>query len=246
MGRVRALACAILFLTRIPLPRLTLTPQHVRDSAAYFAWVGGLLALLLFGASLLFAPFGPRFAALLLVSLWVLLTGGLHLDGLADTVDGLSGGRGDRARALAIMRDSRIGAHGALALVLIVSLKWAALERTLELDRASWLIAPVIARFACTLFIVGMPYARAQGLASAYAGASAPRALAIGALALALACALLGFEGALVALLGFCATLPLIIAARRALGGLTGDVYGAAIELTELAVLLASALPRLR
>jgi len=243
---MRPLACALLFLTRIPLPAWTLSERDFAASPAYFAWVGGLLAALLYGATLLFAPFGPRLGALLLIALWVMITGGLHLDGLADTVDGLSGGRGDRTRALTIMRDSRIGAHGALALVLVLMLKWAALERALELGRLSWLVAPVIARFACTLFIARIPYAREQGLASPFVGATGARALLIGLAAVALTCALLGLGGLLVAVLAVLAVLPFVMRARRALGGLTGDVYGAAIELCELGALLAAALPRLR
>jgi adenosylcobinamide-GDP ribazoletransferase len=116
---LRALACAILFLTRIPLPRFTLDASDFARSSGFFAWVGALLAALLWIASALLTPaLGARLSALLLIVLWVAITGGLHLDGLADTVDGVSGGRSERARTLEIMRDSRIGSHGAVALVL--------------------------------------------------------------------------------------------------------------------------------
>lgn len=240
---MRALACAILFLTRIPLPQLTLSQADVRDSPAYFAWVGALFSLVLFASARLFSPLGDRLAAGLVVALWIAISGGLHLDGLADTVDGLSGGRGDRERALAIMRDSRIGAHGALALVVVVLLKWAALERALELSSSAWLVAPVVARFVCTLSIARFPYARAEGLASPFVGAVGARALAIGAVALALACAWLGLWALGASLLGVLAVAPFVWRAQRTLGGLTGDVYGALIELTELAVLLASVVP---
>lgn len=240
---MRAFACAVLFLTRIPLPQLSLSARDVAHSPAYFAWVGVLMALLLAGAAWLLTPLGPRLASLLLVVLWILLSGGLHLDGLADTVDGLSGGRGDRQRALTIMRDSRIGAHGALALVLLVLLKWAALEQALELARPSWLVAPVVARFSCTAWIAWLPYARSEGLASPYVGAVGARALAIGAAAVLLACVVLGPSALLVSLAGSAATSLFVWRAARLLGGLTGDVYGAAIELAELGVLLAVAVP---
>lgn len=243
---MRALACAILFLTRIPLPQLALSERDFRDSPAWFGWVGALIALLLAASELLFRPFGDRLAALLLVALWILVTGGLHLDGLADTVDGLSGGRGDRSRALAIMRDSRIGAHGALALVLVVALKWAALERALGTGGHSWLIAPVVARYACTAFIALLPYAREQGLGSPFRDVPRARALVVGALALGLGALLLGGAALIAASIGVVATLPFVLRARRALDGLTGDVYGAAIEGVELATLLAAALPSLR
>jgi adenosylcobinamide-GDP ribazoletransferase len=242
---VRALACAILFLTRIPLPQLTLSEDDFRASPAYFAWVGALIALLLALTAPLFAPFSSRVAALLAIVLWILVTGGLHLDGLADTIDGLSGGRGDRARALAIMRDSRIGSHGALALVLVVALKWAALDRALELERTSYLVAPIVARFGCTLLIARLPYARSEGLGSPFVGATGARALAIGVLPLLLAVVLLGWGALVASVVGVLVVAPLVLRALRTLGGLTGDVYGAAIELTEVGVLLASALPSL-
>lgn len=240
---MRAFACAVLFLTRIPLPQLALSARDVAQSPAYFAWVGVLLSLLLAAAAWLLTPLSPRLAALLLIVLWIVLSGGLHLDGLADTVDGLSGGRGDRLRALAIMRDSRIGAHGALALVLLVLLKWAALEQALALERLSWLVAPVVARFSCTAWIAWLPYARTEGLASPYVGAVGTRALVIGAGAVLLACVVLGGSALGASLLGIALATLFVWRASRTLGGLTGDVYGAAIEVTELGVLLACALP---
>jgi len=243
MAPMRALACAILFLTRIPLPRMSLDARDIAESAGYFAWVGLLIAALLGLASVAALPlFGARLGALVVVALWVAVTGGLHLDGLADAIDGLSGGRGERERTLAIMRDSRIGSHGAVALLLVVLLKWAALERALPLA-SGWLMAPVAARYAATLLIARFPYARAAGLGSPFVGADHRRALVIGAGAPLLAAVVLGpwsLGLLLVALIG-----ALLVALRmaRLLGGLTGDVYGAAIEVAEVcALLLAPAL----
>src|SRR4051812_38621268 len=108
----RELVCAVGFLTRLPVPSVALRDEDVARSAGYFAWVGLLISGLLWGASLVLSGLGARVAAIALVALWAIVTGALHLDGLADTVDGLSGGRGDRTRTLEIMKDSRIGAHG--------------------------------------------------------------------------------------------------------------------------------------
>jgi adenosylcobinamide-GDP ribazoletransferase len=236
---LRALACSVLFLTRIPLPRLTLDASDFARSSGFFAWVGALIALLLWGASLLFVPaLGARLAALSLIALWVAITGGLHLDGLADLTDGLSGGRGERARTLEIMRDSRIGAHGAVALALVLMLKWAALERALELGALGWTIAPVVGRFAATLCIASFPYAREAGLGSPFVGSAKAPALALGLLPLALVVYLLGPATLVPAALGLACALLLALRCQRLLSGLTGDVYGAAIELAELAVLL--------
>lgn len=237
---LRSLACAVLFLTRIPLPRLTLEQRDFARSSGFFAWVGALIALLLWlSAKLLVPALGARLAALMVVALWVLITGGLHLDGLADTVDGLSGGRGERARTLEIMRDSRIGSHGALALVLLLALKWAALERVFELGRATWLLAPLVARLLCTLLVTRFPYVRERGLGSPFVGAEARPALLLGVAPLLLALALLGLSGVLPTLIGALAGLAFALRMHALLGGLTGDVYGAAVELSELALLLA-------
>jgi len=240
---LRPLACAVLFLTRFPLPRLALSAQDFARSAGWFAWVGALVAVPVWAGSLLSPTLGVHLASLIALVLWVLSTGGLHLDGLADSVDGLSGGRGERERTLAIMRDSRIGAHGALALTLLLMLKWAALEQALTLGSASWLIAPVAARFAVTLLIAWFPYARTEGLGGPFVGLVRGRALALGALAVLLSALLLGPPAWLSVAAAFVVALLFAWYVSRRLGGLTGDSYGAAIELSELgAVLAASAL----
>lgn len=237
---LRALACAIVFLTRIPLPRLQLDGRDFARSAGFFALVGGLVALPVWGASSLQPQLGARLAALLSLTVWVLITGGLHLDGLADTVDGLSGGHGERARTLTIMKDSRIGAHGALALLLVLLLKGAALERALELGQRGWLIAPVAARFAVTLLVALFPYARSEGLGSPFVGVVRLPAVLLGASTLALGMVLLGPSSWLPAAAALLMALLVALRVRRLLGGLTGDVYGAALELAELAALLAA------
>ena len=241
---LRPLAGAVLFLTRIPLPALTLDERDIARSAGYFAWVGALIALCLWGCSFATPWVGPRLGALLVVTVWVLLTGGLHLDGLADSVDGLSGGRGERERTLSIMRDSRIGAHGALALVLLLLLKAAALERALTLHTVAWLMAPVAARFACTLLMARFPYARAEGLGAPFVDSVRWPSLSIGMLAVSLAGFCLGPGSVLLAALAIAAALLLGFRLNKRLGGLTGDVYGAAIELAELTALLAAAVSR--
>jgi adenosylcobinamide-GDP ribazoletransferase len=236
---LRAFLCALGFLTRLPAPHGTLSDQDVARSAGFFAWVGGIIALVLWAATWALSPLGPRLAALLVVALWALLSGALHLDGLADTFDGLGGGRGDRARMLDIMRDSRIGAHGAAALVLVLGLKWAALERVLELGHGAWLAAPVVARLVATVLLATFPYARSEGLGSAFAGRVGAREVLVGALGLAPLAWLLSLDFALAALVGVALAVLLALRMHRLLGGLTGDVHGAAIELCETAMLVA-------
>jgi adenosylcobinamide-GDP ribazoletransferase len=193
--------------------------------------------------------------AVVLVALLAMLSGGLHLDGLADTFDGLGGGRGDRARMLEIMRDSHIGAHGAAALVLALAAKIFALQELLARGgggdasaNASTLwplfAAPVFARWAVVPLMVFFRYARPVGLGSAFR-AHGRAALVAGAtllpLGLTVGTAVAGVAGVPTLAAGaaaLAAALLLGVALNRRLDGLTGDVYGAAIELAEVAFLV--------
>jgi adenosylcobinamide-GDP ribazoletransferase len=182
--------------------------------------------------------FPPLLAALLTVTCWKLVTGGLHLDGLADCVDGI-GGR-DPEHRLAIMRDSRIGAMGAVGLILFLLLEIAAVSELPDAVRAHALLAaPVIARAMPALLGRLLPPARREGLGAAFQ-ASLPRSAAPLALAVALAVATLALGGAGVVAVAVASGLCLLIGrvVARRLGGITGDVFGASIETAELAALL--------
>ena len=238
---LRPLFCAVGFLTRLPVPHVALADRDVARSAGFFAWVGLGIGGLMWALSLGLTRLGTVLSALLLVTVWAWVTGGLHLDGLADTVDGLSGGRGDRARTLEIMRDSRIGSHGATALVLGLALKCAALWRARELGVDAVWFVPAVARFGCTVLLASFPYARAQGLGSAFAGQVGVLEVLLGLVAVLTPVALLqgGVAGYGVgATVGILCALGLALRVQQRLGGLTGDVHGAAIEVCEIGMLL--------
>jgi adenosylcobinamide-GDP ribazoletransferase len=235
---LRPFLCATSFLTRIPVPGGAFSEAEVARAAGFFAWVGALIGALLWALALLTPYLGERLTALLLVAFWAALTGGLHLDGLADSVDGLSGGRGNAARTLEIMRDSRIGAHGALALVLVVLLKAYALERLLALGATGLWLAPVLARCVCTGLIAGFPYAREDGLGAAFRKRVGLWDVALGVAPLAGAMWLAWPSAIWGVAAGAAVALCVALRFRRLLSGLTGDVYGAAIELCEAACLL--------
>jgi adenosylcobinamide-GDP ribazoletransferase len=243
---MRPLVAAFAFLTRIPVWAGPLRDADLGRSVSFFPLVGLVLGLVLTGlGALLAGALEPALAATLLVALLAGLTGGLHLDGLADVFDALGGGRGDRKRMLDIMRDSRIGAHGAAALALLLLAKVFAVAQLLERrDLPALLAFPAVGRWAVTPSIVFFPYARAEGLGRAFSGEAGPRqvaassAIVLGVLVALGPRLLVPAAGALVV-----ATL-LALWLRQRLGGLTGDVYGAAIEVAELTMLtLAGALP---
>jgi adenosylcobinamide-GDP ribazoletransferase len=244
MQALASLRIAIGFLTRFPVGS---APHDAADFGRALGWfpvVGaGIGASLLAAAWLLHGILPASLVAVCTVAAWAWLSGGLHLDGFCDLVDGLSGGRGDRERTLAVMRDSHIGAHGASALCLLLIGKTAALLELLAIGGAGLLIACAsMARFAAVMLILLFPYARGQGLGSAFHRDARHLHLLLGALALGLV--LIGSGGASVipAASGLSAALLLGYWLRRRLGGLTGDVYGAAIELAELVFLMAACL----
>ena len=237
---LRTLVVAITFLTRVPI-----TLREVRDAdfghaVAWFPLVGLMLGAVLAGAA--HAGRGHvsiELLALGLVTLLAVLTGGLHLDGIADVFDGLAGGRGDRERTLALMRDSRIGAFGAAALTLVLLAK---LLSIVELERRdmTWalLAFPVAARFAVCPLVVCFPYARKDGLGKAFNGHARLAHLVIATCTTSAVLALAGPHALAPALAAFATAIALAVWLQRRLGGLTGDVYGAAIELAELAFLI--------
>lgn len=183
--------------------------------------------------------------------LWVLLTGGLHWDGLADIADGLGGGR-DPASRLEIMKDSRIGAFGALALICGLVLKGVFL-RLLFSQYGSFLpllgiliLIGSTARGGQVLGIFLFPYARKEGMGRFFKERTGTRhLLAAVATVLLLATGLYGVVGGLIALGGLAAAVVAGLCLSAPLGGLTGDAYGALTEGGEILLLLAvTALPR--
>jgi adenosylcobinamide-GDP ribazoletransferase len=199
--------------------------------------VGGAGALAYAAALGLKLP--STLAAALALSATLLVTGCLHEDGLADTADGLGGGR-DRARKLEIMRDSRLGTYGACALAISLLLRWAALAALASpVPVAPALIAAhVSARAALPVFMHFVPPARLDGL-SAQAGQPGPRAAAVAAaLGVVTLLTALGLIAAMIGLIvAACAGLLMARLTMRQIGGQTGDVLGAVEQIIEIAIL---------
>ena len=194
---------------------------------------------------------GPRrlLGAALAVGLTALLTGGLHLDGLADTADGL-GSRRAPAGALAIMRRSDVGPMGVAALVLVLLIQVTALAAVPDGAAASLVLAEVTGRVAVVV-ATGSPAARPGGFGALVAGQTSPlaRTLIVALLGCVIVVAGLASDGAGLAVRGLVAALIGLLAggllqlvARRRLGGMTGDVFGAIVEVSAAAVLVACVL----
>ncbi|NTV50786.1 MAG: adenosylcobinamide-GDP ribazoletransferase [Geobacteraceae bacterium] len=247
---MRLLLIAFQFLTIIPLPfGFRCEKEDLGRSTAFFPAVGFVIGGLLVACNWLFSPWiVSQLCDALLIALLTLITGALHLDGLADVCDGLAA-RGGRERFLAVMKDSQVGAVGAVGLVLGILLKWQALVAVPpELKWQTLLLFPALARFCQVLTMTGARHARQDGLGAAFAqGTGAVPLFFAFATVVFAAFYLLGPKG-LVPLVAVCLlTLSGRLFFQRKLGGLTGDTIGCISELNEiLALIVISALPLIR
>jgi adenosylcobinamide-GDP ribazoletransferase len=230
---------SLVLLTQLPVP----PGGEPRGAAAAWAWpvAGAAVGLIAAASAALALALGlpATVAAAVALAAQALVTGGLHEDGLADSADGLWGGP-TRERRLEIMKDSRIGSYGALALGLTLLLRWSALAAMLA-NGPAWgalLAVAALSRWPMAWLLAALPPAREGGLAR-FVGRPAAATLALGA-GMALALAILGGGAA-----GLAAALAVLGTAlawtgfvRARLGGQTGDTCGAAQQLSEIAALL--------
>jgi len=254
---MRPFFIALQFLTRIPV-RLKDNPNEKQTAASqlYYPLIGlliGVLLILLAWVSQWVLPDVPTMlrAAIILTG-WVLISGGLHLDGLADSADAWAGGLGDRDKTLAIMKDPACGPAGVVSIVLLLLLKFAALHALLEASASASMpnlpllvivIAPMLARTVPSLLFLTTPYVRQHGLGSALVTGLPRRGLVFVIAAVVVSVLLLAGSMGLWLVL---AVLIVFVLARRLMiqriGGVTGDVAGALIEITEVSVLVCALL----
>ncbi|MES2815421.1 MAG: adenosylcobinamide-GDP ribazoletransferase [Pseudomonadota bacterium] len=235
------LLSAFALLSRLPLP-----DHQPTGAASAWAWplVGAVLGAL--GAALasgaLWLGVTPGVTAVLVLALTAMLTGGLHEDGLSDTADGLYGGW-TKARRLEIMKDSRVGSYGVLALVLVTLARWSALTAVLVYGQsggdhwAALIATGALSRAPMALVMSLLPNARGEGLSHATGRPTAATALASLALAAGIAVVLTGWTAVPLVFATLTAALLLAFLALRKIGGQTGDILGATQQLAEVACL---------
>jgi adenosylcobinamide-GDP ribazoletransferase len=234
-----AFLAALQFLTVMPpLVRRPFTPGELGRAVGWFPLVGLLLGGILAGANLaLGLLFPPGVTAALILAMWVLATGALHLDGFLDSCDGLFGGQMIEAR-LRIMRDERAGAFAVIGGMLLLLLKYACIASLADLTVAL-VLAPTLGRWGMAVAVVGFPYARPEGLGRALKDHAGWRQLIVATVVAAAASALAAEWLGMVALaVAGATTWAFTMFALGRLGGLTGDIYGALCELSETVVLL--------
>ena len=261
MRQLRQLVLAISFLTRLPVPSIGSAEHELGASTWAFPLagllVGGISGLVYRGAAfLVWAGAGSKgtpgeiapvlgaslLGAALSLAANALVTGGLHLDGLADVADGLAGGR-NAEESLEIMRDSRIGSMGALWLTIDLLARYALLVVSGQERALKWLvISAATGRLAQVFAIVAFPYVRPTGLGKAFKDAARPVHLLVATMVTITAAVWVGTRGIVAAATGVLAGMVIAVCLRRRLGGLTGDAYGAINEMVEIVVLFGGAL----
>lgn len=232
---------AVQFLTIVTVKKDHKTDENeLAESMVYFPIVGfGLGCILVYADKGLLWLLPHSIANALLIVIAVVITRALHIDGLADTLDGLMGGY-DRKSRLHIMKDSRLGTAGAIGIVFLLLVKYAALNNLFSGEKvAALLVAPVLARWSQTLMVFRADYGREQGMGSAFVGHLRGSGLiAASVVAIGLAGWVSGTSAFYLVTTVVLFTLLSRWYFMRKLGGVTGDTIGAVSELNEVLVLL--------
>jgi len=240
---------AVQFLTCIPV-RLDPAPvgREVGLSLLWYPPVGLLIGVIVWVTAILFSQLATLLAAALVLAVWLLLTGVLHLEGFADVADAWVGGHGDRERTLAIMKDTHVGPVAVAAVVCLLLIKFSALAALLARGTVSWtnlhfacgcIVPPLLARTAVPLLFAHTTYVRAQGIGAdlaEYQSRIGGRCVtACTALAVVAAWGLTGLLASTAAAVVYLLMRGAFI---RRLGGITGDCIGAMIEVIEALTLV--------
>ncbi len=239
---MKAMLSAISTLTIIPLARYTTIREDELNAALrYFPLCGLMIGAILFASAQSLRPFlSPLPLAALLLVFSVLITGGLHLDGLADLSDGLGAG-GDSKRILAVMKESQVGAFGVIALVLVLILKFALFHEVLSNGRLNaFLIMGLFSRWAMVLAAFIGKYPRTEGTGKPFIGQCRKNHVLIAtALTLFLAIYILNTPALGILVLVTAWVFLFVHFLNKKIGGLTGDGLGALNEHIEVLVLFA-------
>lgn len=239
------------FMTRVPMPDVKFSSQDLGKSMKYFPVVGLVIGVILYlvarGVALVTGSSFPFLLSVFVLLLEVLMTGGLHLDGLADTFDGMFSYR-SKQKILEIMKDSRLGTNGALALVFYFLLKWSVFAELFyklgKNDFAIFLVTmPIVARLGSVIHCAYFPYARGTGMGKTFVDNTTKKDLGISILITTVMLAVLWSSCKEFSMVLALTIATLILASfqfffgkvvEHRIGGITGDTLGAVVELSEV------------
>lgn len=236
---------AVQFLTSIPILLKEIpTKEQNAISVLFYPIIGLIIGAILYILARVLLPLPVILSSALILSLWVYLTGGLHLDGLADSGDAWVGGYGDKERTLSVMKDPNCGAMGVITLIVCLLLKFSLIYSLLSLNHLLFIFVPMIGRLSVLWLFLKLPYVRAKGL-----GSDMSQYLSKKILVSILIFYMILISGVLITInhqLALAIFMGMIIFLmiymkkwRNRIGGMTGDVIGGAIELSEIVVMMA-------
>lgn len=238
---MKGFIAAVQFLTIVPLLKgFRATDETLGNSVAYFPLVGLLIGILLFLCNELLGLFLPiHVGCILIIALLIILTGAIHLDGFVDTLDGLAGGR-KRERVLEIMRDSRIGAIGVIGVIVLLLIKYLSLVNLPgEFLWKALILMPVVGRWSMAQLCYSSRYARENGIGRPFVNPGSKKGGIFAAiLTLLVLTVLLGLKGIGIGILLTLFTHGFKAFFHHKIGGVTGDIIGAANELNEVLFLI--------
>ncbi len=232
---MNSIIAAISFLTIVPIKNFKINNEIFRNSLKFFPLVGLILGLIFYLVTLL--PLNFEIIALLITLCWIVITGGFHLDGVADLFDAL-GSLKDRAKAIEIMKDSRVGAMGVISIVLVILSKFILIKNMLIINPFFLILPPVAGRFAINFLSWKIDYAKEEGLGKSIVEYTDDFTFIFSLI----------FTGVLFIMVNIKLILLFIdlifflyfasIFFKRKFGGVTGDILGCMVEISEVFILI--------
>ena len=236
---IKQLIILIQFMTRIPVfVNVEYDEEKLGKSIKYFPLVGAIIGIFLYGINILAGKIteNRQIAAIIIIIAEIFITGLIHIDGLADTADGLFS-YAEKEKILEIMKDSRVGTNGAVALILYFMTKVILLS---EIRPEYIILYPVISRLSTSINAGLGEYARKNGMSNGIIGKNGKKEAVISIIiTMILSFIILKAKGLIILIFAILFILLLMKGVKRKIGGITGDTMGASLELTSILVLLA-------
>lgn len=238
MKILKSIVVAFQFLTRLYLPiNVEWDTANLRRSLTWFGLVGAFIGVILAGAMTLFNRFDliPAVSAIIILLIWIFITGGMHIDGISDMADGFFSMR-DKEKTLEIMKDSHVGAFGVITIVFLLLIKFEMLKEFIIIEKNVWLLIfpPTIARIAAGLVLSFYETTKKSGLGYTF-HSSDPRIFwAIGFVVTLIISSILNIKSLIFIGIAILASNLMALWAKKKIGGLNGDIYGAIVETVEV------------
>ena len=238
MKILESMVVAFQFLTRLYIPiNVEWDTANLRRSLMWFGLVGAFIGVILAGAMTLFNRFDliPAVSAIIILLIWIFITGGMHIDGISDMADGFFSMR-DKEKTLEIMKDSHVGAFGVITIVFLLLIKFEMLKEFIIIEKNVWLIIlpPTIARIAAGLVLSFYETTKKSGLGYTF-HSSDPRIFwAIGFVVTLIISSILNIKSLIFIGIAILVSNLMALWAKKKIGGLNGDIYGAIVETVEV------------